>query len=122
MAKKKVFLTRDAILAVDDLPIKEVKVPEWGGSVFVRSLTAADRDKYESSIVMADSEEKKYENIRARFLALVMVDQKGEVMFKEEGDVLLLGKKSAAALDRVWGVAQHLNKINKADIDQLSKN
>ena len=41
------MLSRNAILNADDLPRKEVFVSEWNGSVFVRALTGAERDKRE---------------------------------------------------------------------------
>ena len=40
-------LTRDAILAAEDLRTEEVPVPEWGGSVIVRTLRGDDRDAYD---------------------------------------------------------------------------
>ena len=122
MTKKKttVILTKDAIIAKNDLPKKIVSVPEWGGSVYVRSLTAADRDHYEASIVNGD--DTKFENIRARFLSLCIVDEDGTRLFTSAKDVTALGQKSSAALDRVWGVAKNLNKISKEDIEELAKN
>ena len=47
----KKFLTRNEILAVDDLQTQKVDVPEWGGSVYVRGLTGSERDALEASIV-----------------------------------------------------------------------
>jgi len=45
------LLTRDAILEAQDLQHEEVYIPEWGGSVRVRTLTGAERDAFEQSIV-----------------------------------------------------------------------
>lgn len=39
-------LTREAILAKNDIAIKEVDVPEWGGSVHIRQLTRGEQDTY----------------------------------------------------------------------------
>ena len=38
-------LTADQILAADDMGLKEVAVPEWGGSVFIRVMTVGERDE-----------------------------------------------------------------------------
>ena len=46
---KVVFLNREAILAAEDLPRELVEVPEWGGAVYVRALTGAERDQFEAS-------------------------------------------------------------------------
>ena len=48
-------LTADQILAADDMGLKEVNVPEWGGSVYIRVMTVGERDEYER---MADVEDR----------------------------------------------------------------
>ncbi|MEU5950323.1 hypothetical protein ABZ793_32935, partial [Micromonospora sp. NPDC047465] len=45
------LLNRDAILAAEDRTYEEVNCPEWGGSVRLRSITGAQRDAYEQSLV-----------------------------------------------------------------------
>ena len=39
------MLTREQILGLSDLPREEVRIPEWGGVVFVRALTGSERDQ-----------------------------------------------------------------------------
>ncbi len=34
------ILSKEAILSADDLPREIVSVPEWGGQVYVRTMTA----------------------------------------------------------------------------------
>ena len=38
------MLTREQILAADDLPRERCPVPEWHGELWVRTMTAADRE------------------------------------------------------------------------------
>ena len=40
-------LSKDAILAAKDTDVHEVDVPEWGGSILLRSMTGAQRNNYE---------------------------------------------------------------------------
>ena len=49
------MLTKDQILKSDDLPSEEVSVPEWGGSVMVRSMTGYERDQFEQSVYHENS-------------------------------------------------------------------
>jgi hypothetical protein len=118
------MLTTDQILKVDDLKSEIVEVPEWGGSVKIRTMTGTERDRFESS-VSNDSRGKNkrinLENIRARLVALAMVDDDGERLFRDD-QVKELGKKSAAALDRVFAVAQRLNGLSGTDVEELSGN
>ena len=39
------ILDRASILGSDDREIERVPVPEWGGFVFVRNLSGAERDQ-----------------------------------------------------------------------------
>jgi hypothetical protein len=39
-------LTRDEILDKDDIERKEIPVPEWGGTVWIRQLTRGEQDAY----------------------------------------------------------------------------
>ena len=105
--KAKVFLGRDAILAIDDLPKEEVYVPEWKTWICVRALTGAERDAFETSIVeqRGKSTKMNLKNIRAKLVALTVVDEEGNRIFSDS-DASALGKKSAAALERVFEVAQ----------------
>ena len=38
------LLSKEQILAAEDLPHKDVPVPEWKGTVRVRALTGFERD------------------------------------------------------------------------------
>lgn len=122
------LLSRDAILQAQDLPHEDVEVPEWGGAVRVRALTGAERDAFEQSIVEQRTAGKpgasvkmNMRNIRAKLVALTVVDGEGNRLFTDR-DADLLGKKSAAALDRVFAVAQKLSGISPEDVDELAKN
>jgi len=112
-------LTKDQILRADDLPREQVDVPEWGGSVFVRTMTGAERDAFEQSI--ADDSGRNLANLRARLAVLAVVDADGERLFADS-DALSLGNKSAAALSRIFNVAQRLNALTNADVEELEKN
>lgn len=111
---------RDLILAADDLKREAVEVPEWGTTVYVRTMTGTERDAFEQQIV-GDESGRAIENIRARLCILTIVDDKGERQFAD-GDISAVGGKSSAALDRVFAVAQRLNGLSKSDVDTLAKN
>jgi hypothetical protein len=119
------FLSRDAILSAADLPKELVEVPEWGGSVYVRCLTALERDEWEGSIMQMDPKgghaKPDLRNIRAKLVVRTVVDEEGNRLFSET-DTLALGAKSAAALDRLYSVAARLSKITKEDEKELLGN
>jgi len=115
------MLTKEQILQADDLKTEEVDVPEWGGTVRVKTLTGIERDAFESSIYDKKQKEANLQNVRAKLCVVSIVDEKGERLFSAT-DVLDLGKKSASALDKIFSVAQKLNGLTQKDIDELAKN
>ena len=117
------LLTKDAILAANDLVTEDVEVPEWGGTVRVRAISGAERDAFEQAIVTRKGKNvtTNLANIRAKMVALCVVDENGQRLFADK-DVLLLGTKSAAALDRVFTVAQQLAGLTDKDVDELAEN
>lgn len=115
-------LSRDDILGADDLPSEEVEVPEWGGTVWVRSMTGLERDVFEASLTQGAGDKKvNLKNIRARLVSLTAVDEEGTRLFSD-ADIAELGAKSAAALDRVFSVAQSLNGLGNEDVEELAEN
>jgi len=117
------ILTRDQILTADDILSEVVPVPEWGGEVRVRGLTGAERDRYEASLIEIQGKRRqlKLHNVRARLVSLAAVDEEGRRLF-DDRDVEALGKKSAAALERVASAAQRLSGLTDADVEELAKN
>ena len=111
------ILSKDAILAADDLPRETVNVPEWGGEVLVRTMSGTDRDAFEASLLEKDG---RMENVRARLVALTLCDSQGDRLF-DDSEIAALGRKSACALDRVFSVAQRLNGIGVEQVDAAKK-
>lgn len=116
-------LTKNAILSQSDREIEMVEVPEWGGVVFVRSLSGEERDQFEASIIERNGRDVRtnLRNLRARLVVLAACDESGNPIFSP-GDADALGAKSAAALDRIFSVAQRLSGLRENDVQELAEN
>lgn len=117
-------LTRDAILEANDTIMEPVEVPEWGGSVMVRAMTGVDRDAFDASMVKFGPDGKgvtDLSNMRVKLLSRTIVDEAGNRIFTD-ADMEALGRKSAAALERVYQVAQRLNLVGAAGTEAAAKN
>ena len=116
------ILTKENILGADDLKRDLVSVPEWGGHVYVRTMTGAERDDFETSMLdrKGRSRADAMKNIRSRLCVLCLVDDKGHQLFNRQ-DVERLSEKSASALDRVFTKAQQLNGLSGEDVEELAK-
>ena len=119
-------LTAAAILAADDIPQETVAVPEWGGDVLVRGLTARDRDAFEAETVRygkgkGSESEMDLRNVRARLLVRTLYDLDGNRLFAD-ADVDALGAKSAAVLTRLFETARKLSGMGDDTIKEAEKN
>lgn len=117
------LLSRDQILEADDLETREVAVPEWGGEVIVKALSGEERDAFELSLkqIRGDKMEPNLANARAKLVARCIVDEDGTRLFSNS-DIKALGKKSAAALERVFEVAAELSGLQDGDVEEMVKN
>lgn len=116
------FLSRDDILKADDRKTEVVPVPEWGGDVRLRTLSGAERDAFEASTVevRGGKQRQNFKNLRARLVALCLVDEDNRRMFTS-GDVAKLGEKSSAALDRLFTKCQEMNGLSDGDVEELTE-
>jgi len=111
-------LTAEQILAADDMGLKKVAVPEWGGDVHVRVMSVGERDNYER--LWMGKRETGVENFRTEYLARVLCDEKGDLLFSRE-QVASLAKKSGAVMGRLFDEAMKHNRMTEEDVEQLGK-
>ena len=113
---------REAILSADDLPRESVECPEWGETLLVRTLTGAERDTFENSVVQASRGKGiDLRGLKVKLVQLTLVTDDGEQVF-ESGDQLLLNGKSSRVIDRIFQVAQRLNGLSAEDADEMVGN
>ena len=117
------LLGRADILGRNDRTFQNVKCPEWGGTVRVRSLSGAERDQWEEACQEARGKEKVFstKQLREKLLSFCLVDADGKMLFSE-GDIALLADKNASALTRLFDVARRLNAIGVQDVEDLVGN
>lgn len=110
-------LTGAAILAARDLKLVRLEMPEWGGHVFVRPMTAGERDAFDLVVTQKRGQAK----IRAYIVALCTVDAKGKRLFTF-GDVDHLDEKASGPMTRIFMKARQINKLFVEDIEAAEKN
>lgn len=116
------YLSKEAILAADDILTEEVYVPEWKGTVIVCGLTGAAKDAYDKSIIEIKGNKRtvNLDHLRAKLLVRTLVNQDRQPLFSE-ADMIKLGTKSASVLDRLCTVAQRLSGMRAEDVEDLKK-
>lgn len=114
------FLSAEQILAANDREHEDVPVPEWGGTVRVIGLSAADRDAYEAAMAATTRGEvsaARLQNFRAKLLVKALVDEQGKRIFTD-GQAKDLGAKSGSVVDRLFDVTRRLSGMGKDALEQ----
>ena len=112
-------LTKDDIFKADDLPTKDMDIPEWGGTLTIRTLTGAERDEFENAFVNQDKIN--IRGLKARLIQLTVQNGDGQPMFTK-ADLQKLNSKSASVIDRIFEVSQRLSGLTKEDAEELVEN
>lgn len=109
-------LSKAKILAANDVKLSDpIEVPEWGGEVYIKTLSGTERDAFEDSYA-----EQKMKAFRIRFLLLTLSDDAGERLFSD-ADTDALGKKSSIVINRLFEKAWAHNAFRNEDVDSLGK-
>src|SRR5688572_4900223 len=113
-----VFLTADQILQPRPLPVEEGSVPEWGGPVRGRGLSASERDAFEATVVRQKGKDIQInrQNLRARLVAMSLVGEDGKTPLIKEEQIPSLSTQSAAVIERIFEVCQKLSGLAPADV------
>ena len=112
-------LKRDEILKADDYVVELVDVNKWwGGDVYVKGTTAADFAKLQNRIVGADGKVRNLEDVQLLLASMTICDEQGELLFTEK-DIVELGKKSSAPIQKIFKVAQRLSGLGDDEIEHL---
>jgi hypothetical protein len=128
------ILTREQVIRQNHFERVEVDVSEWGDvnpetgqrektTVFVRELSAREKDKLEDSLFQGRGKhrEMRFIDMRAKTAIMVCVDADGNPVFKQE-DLEWLTNRSARPLHRIYDAAMKLNGYSEEDEEELLKN
>ncbi|HEY9145265.1 MAG TPA: hypothetical protein VIN36_01135 [Thiobacillus sp.] len=113
------LLNKAAILGADDLKHEDVEVKQWGGTVRIRVMTGAERDKFRASIAQEGGVP--VGKFAAALVAATCIDEAGALLFTLD-DIEALQKKSAASIDVPASVAMRLNGLGPAAVGDAAKN
>ncbi len=108
------------ILALEDLTIEEVDVPQWGCSVRVRTMRAIERERFDMWLAenrMEATDRRAYPTL----VALTAIDEQGEPLFARES-IEALALKNGAAVQRVFAASMRLSGLSGEAQEDLEKN
>jgi len=106
------YLSRNDVLQAEDFETREVEVPEWGGTLLVRELSAdeVERIGFGQMDSKGNRDLRKAKGLRMRVISWAAIAEDGTPLFNK-GDVEKLAKKSSRAIGRVFDTIQKLSGI-----------
>ncbi|MDP9326496.1 MAG: hypothetical protein M3O87_08195 [Candidatus Dormibacteraeota bacterium] len=116
------LLSKEQIRKAEDHGHQDVEVPEWGGTVRVKTLSGEERDAWEAALLEGRGRHREVNlhNLRAKLLIATVTDAEGKALF-DDSDISWLGEKAARSINRVFLVAQELNGLDESQIEELTK-
>lgn len=126
------LLSVNDIASVMDLAQERVEVPEWGGDLILRALSARDREWFESQMLTEETvagpdgrpktvQKMNFIDGRAKMLSRAIVDEEGHAIF-DESQVKILGDKSNAVVNRLFSRVQELSGMQPRAVEDAEKN
>lgn len=112
-------LTREQILAADDLRVDVVDVPQWGGEVRLREMNGVVRDELNAEIVACGGQVSLVK-FRQLVVALSVVDDAGELIFGLAGFDTVRAKHPGI-IDLLAERAIVLNGLGDKAVDDAKK-
>lgn len=115
--------SRDFIKLVNDLKTEKLEIPEWDAYIFVRVMTAGERERWENKTFQTKGKDVQVnmKNVMTSLAIECCVDETGAKLFTAD-DVEMLNNKSCVALQRIWEKSRELNRIGKQDVEEMTKN
>lgn len=114
------LLTKEQILQSNTVTTEKVAVPEWGGEIILKSLSANDQDVIDSLLLKGKAEGGTYDGYRAVVLSRAIVDEQGKRLFTPE-EVAALGEQDKTVIDRLIEKVRNLTPAD-ATAEELAKN
>ena len=140
------MLTRDMIIQVQDFIKEEVQVPEWGGSVFIRSMTVKDSDEMDQYYLRKAKPKTKAKfktsgkskvklteddldiddlgaviGMRVEFVSRCLCDESGDLLLDDDEGREILLHKNANVIERLYDAAIRVNNRDEDTAEQEKK-
>ena len=109
-------LNKHQIMLAVDTVTKSVEVPEWGGTVKLKTLSLGEGIKFQETRKLRPETE-----VTRLLLAYTLVDDMGKPLFGED-ELDDLGEKNPKVLDRLFYESLELNRMGPGSDEDREKN
>jgi hypothetical protein len=109
------YLSKEQIVSATDVKTIDLDIPEWGGTVRVRNLSALEREQFIRDI---QSKNLDLSKTKIAWVARCLIQEDGNPIFSST-EIELLGNKSAKALDRVVDAIESINALTVESMKEI---
>lgn len=110
-------LNRNMIMDCKDIAVQKIEVPEWGGHIYLRTLSGAGRDAWEYCAFGGGNRE----HASATLVYHCAVDEKGRKLFSVN-DIAGLSQKAGSAISRLAKIIAIAGGLFGGATEQAEKN
>lgn len=106
------YLSRNDVLQAEDFETMPVEVPEWGGTLLVRELSADEVEEigFGQMDAKGNRDLRRAKGLRMKVISWAAIAEDGSRLF-HKGDVEKLATKSSRPIGRVFDAIQRLSGI-----------
>lgn len=131
------MLTRDAIAAARDFTVEQVEVPEWGGTLYLRSITVGALDEIQirylqlaggavepsngASPRLLEQRPELLRDMKPRLLSYSLCDEHGTLLFDDPAGLAILRSKAPQVIDRLYTIAERLSGLTASTLEEEKK-
>lgn len=121
------LLSREDLLKKRNLKVEKVELED--GYVYVKEMSAADRDKFERMLYEEVEEvdgsvkmKRNTENFRSKLAVMTVCDEKGNLLLQAEDFEAFSESLSAKEMEKIIDKALSLNRMSKEEVEKQIKN
>ncbi len=120
MSKTK-FLTKEDIFGANDIQVDEMVVPEWGGKIGVKVMSARERQEFQAKMGKGKGDEVPID-LMETLLVMTVVNPGDKSPLFTLKDIKTLSEKSSQVIGRIFEKAAYINGLTAGATEDIKKN
>lgn len=111
-------LTFSEAMKIEDLPLTPIPIPEWNGSVMVRTLRAKEK----MELLLLWEKQKDGKTIRIQTLKRTLANPDGSDFLADDLACAAMMEKNNKVVERLFDASLDLNRVDSEKVEELEKN
>lgn len=101
---------------------ERVEVPQWGGHVYVKQITARAIETWQDWLVEQEKSDGLKHSFRVKLIMLCVCDEEGRLIFTDAADLAVLTDRENSVVELLWQACRSVNRMDKEATEKAAKN